>query len=210
MCGRFLVPENLEEFLIKNSIRKEGAITDDKGRVKYPSMLVPVIVYDDRKKDKKLMVMKWGWLFSGTKKILINARNESIFKKGIYKDSVKNKRCVIPAEVFYEWDDKKNKYTIGVKDSPVIALAGLYKTFIDDKKNLYDAIVIVTQDSNEELSTIHQRMPLILQDDDIETWLHYDILSDEEFNKRFVKDKAFSFDIIGEQRESEQLKISFE
>lgn len=208
MCGRFLVPENLEEFLIKNSIRKEGAITDDKGRVKYPSMLVPVIVYDDRKKDKKLMYMKWGWLFSGTKKLLINARNESIFKKGIYKDCVKSKRCVIPAEVFYEWDDKKNKYTISVKDSPVMALAGLYKTFIDDKKNLYDAIVIITQDSNEELSTIHQRMPLILQDDDIETWLHYDILSDEEFNKRFVKDKAFSFDVRGE--DTEQLKISFE
>lgn len=188
MCGSFVAPSDVKEILKKYNILKRGAIINNIGEVKFPSMLVPVIIYDEKYGENKLLEMKWGWLFKEKKFLLINARTESLFKNSLYKDVINHKRCIIPANAFFEWDDKKNKYTIRVKGSKIISLAALYKTFINDKKELIDGVVILTKEADNQLKTIHHRMPLILNEEHESKWLNYKFIEKKDMDNFFLND----------------------
>ncbi|MFZ7120358.1 MAG: SOS response-associated peptidase [Eubacteriaceae bacterium] len=199
MCGSFVAPSDVKEILKKYNILKRGAITNNIGEVKFPSMLVPVIIYDEKCYENKLLEMKWGWLFKEKKFLLINARSENLFKKNLYKDVIINKRCIIPANAFFEWDDKKNKYTIRVKRSKIISLAALYKTFINDKKELIDGVVILTKEADNQLKTIHHRMPLILNEEQVSKWLNYKFIEKKDMDNFFLND-VLHYDIDCKKR----------
>jgi putative SOS response-associated peptidase YedK len=139
-----------------------------------------------------LSLMRWG--FQQTNPIkkdlppLINARSETIFEKVNFKDSVINRRCIIPADSFYEWKiygKSKIPYRILPSKDPVLFMAGIWQTF-ESSNNTFSAFLIVTTDSNEDIAFLHNRMPVILDTDDKrENWLS-DAATKEDLVKMMV------------------------
>ena len=94
--------------------------------------------------------------------LLINARAESVREKKSFAESVAERRCVIPAKKFYEWDRDKNKAEFSPVKEKSVYLAGIYRD---------SDFVILTTAANGSMKPVHDRMPLILRRDQIEPWL---------------------------------------
>ena len=138
-----------------------------------PSSVVPAVALN-RKGERSIFPMKWGFAQDYAKKLLINARVETAAEKPVFRDAWSQRRCVIPASFYIEWDhdEKKRpgkKYAIRPEQNGVIWLAGLYRM-----EGQIPAFVIVTRAADETVSWMHDRMPLILQADDAEMWIRHD------------------------------------
>lgn len=110
------------------------------------------------------------------KTIHINARSESVFEKVTFKDSIKYKRCLIPINGFYEWkkeNKEKKPFYISSKDKSYLALAGIYSYFFDTKTNkTIVSVSLLTTSPNELVSSVHDRMPVILNKSDYKKYLN--------------------------------------
>lgn len=121
--------------------------------------------------DKKAIhadVMPWGF-FSFDKKLLINARAETAIEKKSFSDSILRRRCIIPASHFYEWDRNKVKNIFTDSEGGSLYMAGFYDLF--DQENRF---IILTTAANGSMAPVHDRMPLLLQRDQIEDWIFCD------------------------------------
>ncbi len=99
-------------------------------------------------------------------KLLINARGETAAEKKTFSDSLKERRIILPATGFYEWSSDKTKYLFSVGASTVFYLCGLYK-IVDGKYRF----VILTRQANESMIEIHDRMPVIVDEDAVRPYL---------------------------------------
>ncbi|PDS22789.1 SOS response-associated peptidase [Flavobacterium branchiophilum] len=151
------------------------------------------IITDD--KPAVIQHFNWGLIPSWSKdedikKLTLNARIESVEEKPSFKSSI-NKRCLVIANGFYEWqwlDSKgknKIKYEIGIGNDDLFAFAGLYSQWINsltgEVKNTY---TIVTTQANDLMAEIHntkKRMPIILKPEDEDNWLHHAPITDFAF-----------------------------
>ena len=122
--------------------------------------------------------MQWGFHLPKSDKPLVNARCETAATKPTFKDAWQSHRCIIPASYYYEWEHFKSpdgkvktgdKYIIQPKGSMVTWLCGLYR--IEDT---FPVFTVLTREPSEELSRIHDRMPLILPKERIEEWINPD------------------------------------
>ena len=146
-----------------------------------PTQTMPVITQNG------LMLMRWGLIprWAKDEKIgykLFNARSESIFEKPIWKSIVRQKRCLVPANGFYEWqkrDDGKQPFFIHPKNEAVFSFAGLWETWDHEGKE-WNTYSILTTEPNKEMSAIHNRMPVILDPADEDQWLAADTQPDIE------------------------------
>ncbi|HHV99783.1 MAG TPA: SOS response-associated peptidase [Clostridiaceae bacterium] len=176
MCGRYLVltdedyeeMQNIIDIVSKNY--KESSVA--KGEV-FPTNNIPVIYSHNGK--KVLSAAKWGFPSYKGSGVIINARAESVHEKPMFRNAFISNRCIVPANGYYEWltheDKSKTKYLIGVKGKRLFFMAGLYNMFTDKNNNPYTAITIITTEASEEISFIHDRMPVILPDEAINSWL---------------------------------------
>lgn len=167
MCGRYYVDDETAQEIINiiKDIDKKLAMTlkEHTGDVR-PSQSTLVI-----KKQKDALTadqMTWGFPRYDGKGLLINARSESALEKRTFKDSMQLRRCIIPAKGFYEWNKKKEKYFYERYDSPVLFMAGCYNRFQEQER-----FVILTTDANPSVSPVHDRMPLILEPGELESWV---------------------------------------
>jgi putative SOS response-associated peptidase YedK len=122
----------------------------------------------------QLTEMQWGLIPSWSKDAqmgskLINARSETLHEKPSFKESFKNKRCLIPADGFIEWKGK-HPYYIRPKTQGLLAFAGLWSTW-DSGDYPLNTYTIITTEANKTLSPLHSRMPFILNPDNYERWL---------------------------------------
>ena len=108
----------------------------------------------------------------------INAKAETLTTSPVFRDAFKRRRCLVLADLFYEWrriDPKtKQPYAIGLKDGSIFAFAGLWERWKDRTKgDVLETYSIVTTDPNELISnlSIHDRMPVILKPSDYGRWL---------------------------------------
>lgn len=117
--------------------------------------------------QKKLAAekMRWGFLKQQEKGLFINARAENVLERPTFCDSVRYRRCVIPAAGFYEWDRQKEIASFSRPDSHILYMAGIYKRFEDENR-----FVILTTDANDSVSPVHDRMPLILEESELAKW----------------------------------------
>ena len=99
-------------------------------------------------------------------KLLINARAETAAEKKTFSDSLKERRVILPASGFYEWDSAKTKYLFTVDTLPVLYLCGLYK-LIDGQYRF----VILTRAANESMRETHDRMPVIVDENNVRPYL---------------------------------------
>ncbi len=111
-------------------------------------------------------LLLWGFLGFDKGKLLINARAESVKDKPTFADSFAQRRCVLPAAGFYEWDSKKEKVIFTLPDKPILYLAGIYRPYGQERR-----FVVLTREANASMAPIHDRMPLILSGEEVEPWV---------------------------------------
>ena len=157
MCGRFhfgIKPNKIGK-QIKEKTQKLNLVysTDEI----FPNSNVLCIIPDESKVD--LSVMKWG---IKTKSLIINARVETINDRPTFKE-IKNNRCAIICDSFYEWDAQSNKYEISFEDDYV------YLACIFNNKH---ELVILTREANDEFKHIHSRMPIVMNKKEMLNYVH--------------------------------------
>jgi putative SOS response-associated peptidase YedK len=143
-----------------------------------PTQPIPIVRLNDGK--RQFVLMRWGLIPSWVKdpkgfSLLINARAESVIDKPAFRNAMRRRRCLIPADGFYEWKDlgaRKQPYFIRQqKSGGPFAFAGLWETWTGPNGEELDTAAIVTTNANRTLSPIHSRMPVILPPDTFDLWL---------------------------------------
>lgn len=215
MCGRFLLNCDFEEIIKKYNIKSQEIIKFTKGDF-YPSSYIPIVLENGERIAK---LAKWGFSFTDKKGYVINARAESIKHKPMFKNSFYSARCLIPANMFYEWKDednkKKTKYKIGLQDNDLFSLGGIYKIAFDENLKEQITVVIITTESEGDMRDIHFRMPLIVKDELVDLWLNKDTsieyiekILKSNINNKFVIEKCEPESVKSVDGEKyEQLKL---
>jgi putative SOS response-associated peptidase YedK len=138
--------------------------------------------------------MRWGlipsWSKTGTtQSLLINARSETIADKPSFKGAYQRRRCLVPADGYYEWKRQRKlnqPHYLQLADESVFYMAGIWETWYDDGGNSLDSYAILTTQANALAAKIHERMPVILLDDRAMEWLEGD-------PQKFETDRRFEF-----------------
>lgn len=174
MCGRFTLT------LTFNEVAEILKITDEidwKPRYNIaPMQQVPVVVNDV---EKHLKLLQWGLVPFWAKDTsignkMINARAETVDTKPSYRQSFQTQRCLILADGFYEWKrEGKSKipYRFTLKDRTLFGFAGIWDSWMSSDGKTINSCSIITTEANELMTTIHDRMPVILDKEKEEMWL---------------------------------------
>lgn len=206
MCGRYYLKITIDKLIKKYGIF-DGEIDYTPADEIFPSDQVPVVI-QEKNKEKKIKLFKWGFNPGFTRGLIINARGETVDKKPIFKNCFMQKRCLVPASGFFEWKDigkRKIKYRISLKDKNVFSLAGIFDTFKDKDGNNIQSFTIITTNPNDKLKNIHNRMPVILQQKDETYWLDNNF-SDTDTLKNMLKPYSSLSTIV--KPDTDQLKLS--
>jgi len=143
-----------------------------------PSQDVPVVRMPLLGGARQLAMLRWGlvpsWAKEGAKP-LINARGESVADKPSFRAAFKRRRCLLPADGFYEWwrpeSGPKQPFNIAPRDGGLLAMAGIWETWGRPDGSEIDTCAIITTAANATLAPIHHRMPVILAPKDWDRWL---------------------------------------
>lgn len=166
MCGRYYFDN--ETYQLAGKVVQDNQYEyDEMQKDFYPGEDIPVILFEDEK--LVLKPMKWGYSMNSTSQRVINARCETLLEKKMFAADAKIHRCLVPAKGFYEWDVHKHKFAFESPKNHYLLMAGIYR----EKNN---EVTIITTSANELMQPIHSRMPLIIQEEDIQRWLfdnHY-------------------------------------
>ena len=142
-----------------------------------PSQEVPAIRQETD--GRKAVLLRWGLLphWARDEKFgyhTINARAETVDKKPAFRSAFKRRRCLITATGFYEWkklNRHKQPYHIRMKGQELFAFAGLWEHWQSSEGKIIESCTILVTDANEALEPIHDRMPVILDPGNYDTWL---------------------------------------
>ena len=175
MCGRFTImiqPEQLQLELNLGLISPSLIFMKDF----YPGSGIPVVIDAEK---RNVEVFYWGLVPSWAKDISIsrkmfNARSETLLEKPSYRTSFLRRRCLIPASGFYEWkrsDGKKIPYYFSVKNENTFTFAGLWEYWMDASGNELYSATIITCAANPLIQAYHDRMPVILDQENRWKWM---------------------------------------
>lgn len=169
---------------IMNAMSKSKAMS---GNIRPTDMAA--VIAPNKQGNMAVFPMIWGFSHESTSKPLINCRIETADQKPVWKDSWFRRRCVIPASWYYEWGIppsevgyhnaneqhkiKKEKYAIQPEGAEITYLAGLYR-FEEHRGVQIPMFAVITRESVEPVSSIHDRMPLILGKDSLREWVRPD------------------------------------
>jgi putative SOS response-associated peptidase YedK len=142
-----------------------------------PTQPVPIVRLNEGK--RQFALVRWGFIPGWVKdpkavSLLINARAESVLDKPAFRNAMRRRRCLVPADGFYEWREaggRKQAYFVRRKDGGPFAFAGLWETWTGPNGEELDTAAIVTTLANRTLSFIHGRMPVMLPPETFELWL---------------------------------------
>lgn len=178
MCGRFVAGRAVRE--IANIFNVEGPLPNSPARYNVaPSQPVLGVVYDQASGTRRLDLFRWGLIPAWAKdsKIgysLINAKAETCTDKPSFREAFKSRRCIIPADAFYEWKaegKRKQPYAIMRRDHAPLAFAGLWERWQDKASGEVRSCTIITTTPNDLCAPIHDRMPVILTEANYAGWL---------------------------------------
>ena len=171
MCGRYALLEPSKAFLdflgVQDGLFQSYNIA--------PTQLAPIVLQQDN--NRGVLKARWGLIPSWVKEPknfkanLFNARAETLKEKPSFKNSFKQKRCLVPANGFYEWKKSaKQKQPYYIYQDQGLAFAGLYDRWQNNGIEII-SFTIITTAPNSFMQTIHNRMPAILQPKDYQLWL---------------------------------------
>ena len=149
-----------------------------------PTHMHPVMTNLDQ---DHLQFFRWGLIpfWAKDKKVgykMINARKETLLEKSTFKNAVNKKRCIVPFDGFYEWkktEDGKQPYRIVTTDTEIFSVAGLWERWKSPEHEDIYSFTLITQEPNELMADIHNRMPAILRPDQERDWLDMNIPSED-------------------------------
>lgn len=198
MCGRYYVDEDTAKEIERLADEADAVLRRKERKDVHPSEQAVVIrgFSPDQGKGLCAEAMKWGYLSERDGRLLINARAETARERPMFAEDVRYRRIVIPAAGFYEWDRDKNKAVFTDRQGSPLFLAGFYRKERKEKQ-----FMILTAAANESMAPVHDRMPLLLERDEIRRWIYEDGQT-EQFLSRKQK-------LLRCQREYEQLCLPF-
>lgn len=166
MCGRFYIesddtPEELIDLINRAESRVQAADPSfrlPKGEVR-PGDWAAVVSLN-RASQRSVFPMKWG--FRMNRQLLINARSETAAQKPTFRQSMQERRCLIPASAYFEWDHRTKpltKYRFALPDAPLLWLAGLYRFEPDSR---WPVFTVLTRPAAAAVADFHDRMPVLM------------------------------------------------
>jgi len=175
MCGRFVItspPAALRQAF--------GYVEQPNFPSRYniaPTQPVPVVILENGGRHFRLM--RWGLIPAWTKdprkiSLMFNARSETVQHRPAFKNAIKRRRCLIPADGYYEWQDaggRRRPYFIYRRDGRAIGLAALAETWMGPNGEEMDSVAIVTAPASADLAVLHHRVPVTISPGDFERWL---------------------------------------
>ncbi len=180
MCGRYSLKADISQL----AMRFEFAADDVAYQPAYniaPTQQVLTVTNDGERQAEH---MRWGLIPSWAKDMkigyrMINARGETVAEKPSFRTAYRKRRCLILADGFYEWQKlggkQKRPMRITLKSDEPFAFAGLWETWKDPEGELIKSCTIITTSANEYLSPIHDRMPVILPQEQESFWLDKEV-----------------------------------
>jgi putative SOS response-associated peptidase YedK len=145
-----------------------------------PQSAQPVVRLNRDSGGREVAVLRWGLVPFWAKDAKLaystfNARAEEVAAKPAFREALKKRRCLVPADAFYEWQriDPKTKrpYAIGLRSGEPYAFAGLWERWQPKEGEPLETFTVLTTDPNELMEKIHNRMPVILEPRDYSRWL---------------------------------------
>lgn len=173
MCGRYGRRSDkqriAEAFAVKTSLDDlEVAPEEDIA----PGSMQPVVSLNEEG-AREIALMYWGFNFPN--RFTFNTRSDSVLKSGLWKSSFEERRCMVPADSFFEWKKlhKKNnpKYEITVPGQEPFALAAIWSRWRNKAGQTLPTFSILTSEPNETMAGIHDRQPVIVEPRDYAEWL---------------------------------------
>lgn len=173
MCGRYNFSKNSSSPMVQKVLEN---LQDRQIEVKTGAVNpgdVAAVIANNRKLAPQAFGMKWGYKLPDGK-LIFNARSETAAQKAIFADGMRQRRCLIPADCYYEWQKTaqgKQKYQLAPSDANGFFLAGIYR--IEQGSAVFS---VLTKEPVESIAFIHHRMPVILPKEAMSDWLnpHYD------------------------------------
>jgi putative SOS response-associated peptidase YedK len=175
MCGRFVITSPPEALRRMFGYGEQPNFPPRHNIA--PTQPVPVVMLDNG--IRHFGLMRWGLLPAWVKdprqfSLLINARAETVLEKPAFKNAMKRRRCLIPADGYYEWQGsqkRKRPYFIHRRDRQPFGFAALAETWIGPNGEELDTVAIVTKPASADLSVLHHREPATIAPDDFDRWL---------------------------------------
>ena len=172
MCGRYYIEPDIDyeaDALVAEALARlfEGEGTVKTGEV-FPNDSAAVIARS-RSLRPNAFAMKWGYKKPAGGGLVINARSESAHARAMFRESAEKRRCAVPASRYFEWrraEKVSEKYSFGFRGGGSLYLAGLYRLDIDAPR-----FVVLTRAAAQSVAAIHERMPVVLRERDVERWL---------------------------------------
>ena len=175
MCGRFVItsaPTALRQLF--------GYLEQPNFPPRYnvaPTQPIPVVILDNGARHFHLM--RWGLLPAWVKDprgftLLINARSETVLEKPAFKNAIRRRRALVPADGYYEWqavDGRKQPYFIHRADGQPLGFAAIWETWIGPNGEELDTVAVVTAAASEDIAELHDRVPVTIAPSDFERWL---------------------------------------
>jgi len=178
MCGRYRLSRRKQ--IIEEHFDVVSGEEDWRPRYNVaPTQPVPSIRQHPKERRRELSLVRWDLIPSWAKDAsraagMINARSETAATRPAFLDALKSRRCIVPADGFYEWSRAgkvKQPYCFEVNDGELFAFAGLWERWKDPSGNWIRTCTILTTTPNAVTGAVHDRMPVILNPDDYDLWL---------------------------------------
>ncbi len=175
MCGRYTLTADAEAIQLAFDLDSISGGFQPRYNIA-PSQLAPVIT---NRQARQLSFLKWGLVPSWAKdpaigSRMINARSETAAVKPSFRSAFKHRRCLIPADGFFEWTQQSSKKVpmyIHLENRALFAFAGLWESRAHPDGSKLETFTILTTEANEGIRPLHHRMPVILAPADYEVWL---------------------------------------
>jgi putative SOS response-associated peptidase YedK len=197
MCGRYISKAEKQEIAERMRVKKVFAEPMVANYNVAPSTFQPVVRQERDSEEREMVLLRWGLVPFFAKSLAewkgmstINAKAEGIEGSGTWREPFKRRRCLVPADGFYEWKaldaskkPKKVPYVITLKSGEPMAFAGVWDAWKEPKPKSesvhtpdtwLQSYAIVTTEANELMAAIHTRMPVILAERDWARWLSRD------------------------------------
>lgn len=179
MCGRYTLTDPGEELVRHFGLSELPADYRPRYNIA-PTQQVTAILNGD---GRRAGALRWGLIPSWAKdpaisNRMINARGETVAEKPSFRSAFRRRRCLIPADGFYEWqqvDGRKQPVRIVRHDGGIFAFAGLWESWRPNDDEVVYTCTIITTDANDTLRPIHHRMPVIIPPESYDLWLDREI-----------------------------------
>jgi putative SOS response-associated peptidase YedK len=196
MCGRFSLSCSAEQIAEIFQLSEIPELTPRYNIA--PTQLIATVSQNYKSENRQLNWMRWGLIpsWAKDKKMgakLINARVETVTEKPSFRQAIRQRRCLILADGFYEWQTKKDQkqpYYFHLEEHQPFAFAGLWERWKSPEKEEIISCTILTTEAHEEMRSIHHRQPIIIPENLSSQWLNPQLTEPQEILPLLVSQPA--------------------